>query len=106
VNLSGCFLVGMVVSALVDRHHTPEWLRVGLVLGFLGVYTTFSTFAVRTACHITAAKDRWELAAALVVSVNALRIGPPPSASGSRASRVRNGRRVAVRARPLHGDER
>jgi CrcB protein len=45
VNLSGCFLVGMVVSALVDRHHTPEWLRVGLVLGFLGAYTTFSTFA-------------------------------------------------------------
>lgn len=45
VNLSGCFLVGVVVSALVDRHDTPEWLRIGLVLGFLGAYTTFSTFA-------------------------------------------------------------
>jgi CrcB protein len=45
VNLTGCFVVGLVVSALVDRHHTPEWLRVGLVLGFIGAYTTFSTFA-------------------------------------------------------------
>jgi fluoride exporter len=45
VNISGCLLVGLIVSALVDRHHTPEWLRVGLVLGFLGAYTTFSTFA-------------------------------------------------------------
>jgi fluoride exporter len=23
----------------------PPWLRVGLVLGFIGAYTTFSTFA-------------------------------------------------------------
>jgi CrcB protein len=45
VNLSGCVLAGLMVSALVDRHHTPEWLRVGLVLGFVGAYTTFSTFA-------------------------------------------------------------
>jgi fluoride exporter len=45
VNVSGCFLVGLVVSALVDRHDAPAWLRVGLVLGFIGAYTTFSTFA-------------------------------------------------------------
>lgn len=45
VNMSGCFLVGLVVSALVDRHEVPAWIRVGLVLGFIGAYTTFSTFA-------------------------------------------------------------
>jgi CrcB protein len=45
VNVTGCFLVGLVVSALVDRHEAPAWLRVGLVLGFIGAYTTFSTFA-------------------------------------------------------------
>jgi CrcB protein len=43
--MSGCFLVGLVVSALVDRHEVPAWIRVGLVLGFIGAYTTFSTFA-------------------------------------------------------------
>ena len=33
------------MAALVDRHHTPARLRTGLVVGFLGGYTTFSTFA-------------------------------------------------------------
>jgi CrcB protein len=45
INASGCFLVGIVIAALVDRHHAPVWLRVGLVMGVLGGYTTFSTFA-------------------------------------------------------------
>jgi CrcB protein len=48
VNVAGCFLAGAVVAALVDRHHLPASLRVGLVVGFLGAYTTFSTFAQET----------------------------------------------------------
>ena len=45
INVSGCLAVGFLIAALVDRHRAPEWLRVGLVLGFCGGYTTFSTFA-------------------------------------------------------------
>jgi CrcB protein len=45
INVSGCFVVGIVIVALVDRHHAPAWLRLGLVMGVLGGYTTFSTFA-------------------------------------------------------------
>jgi CrcB protein len=48
INLSGCFLVGVLIGTLVDRHHTPEWVRLGLVVGFCGAYTTFSTFAQET----------------------------------------------------------
>ncbi|MDX6387983.1 MAG: fluoride exporter [Gaiellaceae bacterium] len=48
INMSGCFLVGMLIAALVDRHHAPHWLRIGLVVGFCGAYTTFSTFAQET----------------------------------------------------------
>jgi CrcB protein len=48
INLSGCFLVGILIAAVVDRHHTPQWLRLGLVVGFCGAYTTFSTFAQET----------------------------------------------------------
>jgi CrcB protein len=43
--MTGCLLIGLIVASLVDRHDTPAWLRTGLVVGFLGGYTTFSTFA-------------------------------------------------------------
>jgi CrcB protein len=45
INLTGCFLIGVITETLVDRHHLPAWLRVGLVVGVIGGYTTFSTFA-------------------------------------------------------------
>ena len=45
INVTGCFLAGLAVAALVDRHDLPAWLRTGLIVGFLGAYTTFSTFA-------------------------------------------------------------
>ena len=48
INATGCLLIGLVIATLVDRHQTPAWLRVGLVMGVLGGYTTFSTFAQET----------------------------------------------------------
>jgi CrcB protein len=45
VNMTGCFVAGLVVATLVNGHETPAWLRLGLVVGFLGAYTTFSAFA-------------------------------------------------------------
>jgi CrcB protein len=48
INATGCLLIGVVIAGLVDRHQTPAWLRLGLVMGVLGGYTTFSTFAQET----------------------------------------------------------
>jgi CrcB protein len=45
INLTGCFLIGLISATLIDRHHLPAWLRIGLVMGVIGGYTTFSTFA-------------------------------------------------------------
>ncbi|MDX6439886.1 MAG: fluoride exporter [Gaiellaceae bacterium] len=45
VNVSGCLFIGLIAAALVDRHHLPAWVRIGLVVGVVGGYTTFSTFA-------------------------------------------------------------
>jgi hypothetical protein len=45
VNMTGCFVAGLVIATLVDGHESPAWLRLGLVVGFLGAYTTFSAFA-------------------------------------------------------------
>jgi|1186.fasta_scaffold470080_2 CrcB protein len=45
INATGCFVIGVVIEQLVDRHHLPTWIRVGIVVGVLGGYTTFSTFS-------------------------------------------------------------
>ena len=45
INISGCFAVGFLIAAVVDRQRAPQWLKVGLTVGFCGGYTTFSTFA-------------------------------------------------------------
>lgn len=45
INISGCLVIGVLIAALVDRHHTPLWLRTGVIVGLVGGYTTFSTFA-------------------------------------------------------------
>ena len=44
VNILGCFLLGGVAEyALTHLSIPPEW-RVGITVGFLGAFTTFSTF--------------------------------------------------------------
>jgi fluoride exporter len=48
INLTGCFVIGLLTAALVERQHLPAWVRVGLVVGVVGGYTTFSTFAQET----------------------------------------------------------
>ena len=45
INITGCFAIGLLTAALVERQHLPAWIRVGLVVGMIGGYTTFSTFA-------------------------------------------------------------
>jgi CrcB protein len=56
VNLSGCFLIGLISATLIDRHQLPAWVRVGLVMGVIGGYTTFSTFA-QEALDLVDARD-------------------------------------------------
>ncbi len=48
VNITGSFLLGLLLSVLADRVHiAPEW-RLFVAVGFLGSYTTFSTVTVAT----------------------------------------------------------
>lgn len=46
VNLTGCFFLAMVLSWLRDREIVPDGMHLAITVGFLGAYTTFSTFAV------------------------------------------------------------
>ena len=48
VNISGAFLVGFLVTWMEPRFEDVTWLRTGVLVGFLGAYTTFSTFSLDT----------------------------------------------------------
>jgi fluoride exporter len=48
VNVSGCFVLGFVFTLLTERFLPHPTLRSALTIGFVGAYTTFSTFAFET----------------------------------------------------------
>ena len=49
VNLSGCFLVGLIAQFTMNRMViSPDW-RMAIAVGFFGGYTTFSSFGWETA---------------------------------------------------------
>jgi CrcB protein len=44
INITGSFLIGFLLIFLTDRIQISENLRFAVMVGFLGAYTTFSTF--------------------------------------------------------------
>ena len=46
VNLIGCFLLGYLATLTVERWPVSATVRTALLVGFLGAFTTFSTFGM------------------------------------------------------------
>lgn len=65
VNLTGAFLIGIIVTILTDRVvDDPMWRQL-IVVGVLGGYTTFSTYTLEA---ITMMQDgRWASALGYVI---------------------------------------
>jgi CrcB protein len=48
VNVTGSFALGLLLTLIVERWPPSRYARPFLAIGFLGAYTTFSTFMVET----------------------------------------------------------
>lgn len=48
INISGSFLIGLLMTLLTEKFHLDPYWRLALVVGFLGGYTTFSSFEYET----------------------------------------------------------
>lgn len=68
INLSGSFLLGLLFALSTERAVLPAEIRAPLMIGFLGAYTTFSTYTLETTRLLESGS--WGLAALnLVASV-------------------------------------
>jgi fluoride exporter len=72
VNVSGAFLLGVLVARLDRRYRWSGSVRAFLGVGFLGAYTTFSTFTIEL---VLLGKDG-HAAIALVYAIASLVLGP------------------------------
>jgi fluoride exporter len=81
VNLSGCFLLGLIGQfTLKHMVISPDW-RMAIAIGFFGGYTTFSSFGWETAKMLEAGEWAWATAyvgasvmAGLLLSVAGIRL--------------------------------
>jgi len=48
VNLTGSLVMGFLTVVLVQRFDVSDQVRLGLIVGFLGSFTTFSAFSMDT----------------------------------------------------------
>jgi CrcB protein len=48
VNLIGCFLAGLLFYLMFDRYLVNQTVRIVVIIGLLGGFTTFSSFGLQT----------------------------------------------------------
>ena len=65
VNVSGSFLISLLMSLFAEKYMVNPQVRLFLAVGFIGAYTTFSTFEYETGNLV---KDgEWAIALANVI---------------------------------------
>jgi len=72
VNLSGCFLAGLLWSLFENRWPVTGDIRAIVLIGFMGAFTTFSAFILETGELMRA--TQWIAAATNIAAQNGLGI--------------------------------
>jgi fluoride exporter len=72
VNLTGCFLFGLLWTLLDGRIQARPEFRTTVFIGFFGAFTTFSSFVAETASLMR--DSQWLYAGANVIGQNVLGI--------------------------------
>lgn len=72
VNMLGCLLFGLVWSLAENRNLIGAEVRTALLIGFMGAFTTFSTFAFETTQRIV--DGQWGQVAANLILQNVVGI--------------------------------
>lgn len=72
INVLGSLLIGIILEFLAQRAISDPAYRLFLVVGFLGGFTTFSSFAIETVRLLD--DGRWTRALTYVLASNALSI--------------------------------
>lgn len=70
VNWVGCFLFGLIVAAVSEQWRLHPQMRLLLLVGFMGAFTTFSTYAFEAAELFRHPDGRWIAAVMQVVLHN------------------------------------
>jgi CrcB protein len=72
VNLTGCFLFGLLWTLLEGRIQVRPEIRTTVFIGFFGAFTTFSSFVAETASLMR--DSQWVYAGANIIGQNVLGI--------------------------------
>lgn len=72
VNVTGCFFFGLIVALAAQREAISDETRLLFLVGFMGAFTTFSTFAYETGVMIES--SQWGLVCLNLLAHNGLGI--------------------------------
>ncbi len=69
INILGSFLIGLLLVLFVDRVVVSEALRLAVIVGFVGAFTTFSTFEIEV---LTLLREKQTITAVSYVALSVI----------------------------------